>query len=143
MAVIVNRQAELGAWLCCRTGGAYRPGDGAYIGLETGGKLAAVAGYEDYNNASIRIHLAIDGRMSGEFIRAAFAYPFLQLQVKKLIAIVPGSNKAALRLDLHLGFIEEAVIKEACPGADMHLLTMTRAQCRFLADKSRAQVANI
>jgi L-amino acid N-acyltransferase YncA len=130
--IVCDRQAALGRWLCARTGGTYQPGTGVYIGLETGGKLAAVAGFEDYNRASIRIHLAVDGKMTREFLRVAFSYPFEQLQVCKLIGIVSSANRAALRLDRHLGFVEEAVIKDACPDGNLHILTMTRKQCRFI-----------
>lgn len=42
--IVCNSQRELGQWLCERTGGAYIDGEGTYIGLETDGKIVAVAG---------------------------------------------------------------------------------------------------
>lgn len=134
--IITDRQEELGRWLCPRTGGRYVPGAGVYIGNEINGKLVAVVGYEDYNGASVRIHVAGEGHwMTREFLWFAFYYPFEQMKVKKLIGLVAGTNERALKLDKHLGYVEEAVIKDAVPGGDLHILTMTKEQCRFLKRK--------
>jgi len=129
--IITDRQSELGHWLCSRTGGEYT-GSGAYIGLEKDGVIVAVSGYEDYNGASIRAHLAADGRLSREFIWYGFYYPFCELKVKKIIGLVSSKNEKALKLDKHFGYIEEAIIKDAAPDGDLHILTMTKEQCRFL-----------
>ena len=130
--IVSDRQDELGQWLCSRTGGTYVPDSERYIGLETDGKIVAVAGYADYNGASIRVHLAIEGKLTPEFVKFGFEYPFKQLGVKKLIGLVASTNKKALKLDKHFGYVEEAVIKDAVPDGDLHILTMTKDQCRFL-----------
>ena len=130
--IVCDRQDELGQWLCQKTGGKYVPGSEQYIGLETDGKIVAVAGYADYNGASIRVHLAVDGKITPEFLKFGFQYPFEQLKVKKLIGLVSSANKKALKLDKHFGYVEEAVIKDAVPDGDLHILTMTKDQCRFL-----------
>jgi RimJ/RimL family protein N-acetyltransferase len=130
--IVCDRQDELGEWLCSRTGGKYVKGSEVYIGLETEGKIVAVAGYADFNGASIRVHLAVDGKITPEFLWYGFHYPFEELKVKKLIGLVSSNNKKALRLDKHFGYVEEAVIKDAVPEGDLHILTMTKEQCRFL-----------
>ena len=130
--IVVDRQDELGEWLCSRTGGQYVKGDGTYIGLETGGTIVAVAGYSDFNGASCRAHLAVDGKITPEFLWFGFYYPFEQLKVKKIIGLVSSLNKKALKLDKHFGYVEEAVIKDAVPNGDLHILTMTKEQCRYL-----------
>ena len=130
--IVCDRQRELGEWLCKRTGGKYVEGAETYVGLETMGRITACAGYGDYNGASIRVHLAVEGKITPEFLWYGFYYPFEQLGVKKLIGLVSSSNVRALRLDKHFGYVHEATIKDAAPDGDLLILTMTRDQCRFL-----------
>lgn len=131
--IVLDRQDELGEWLVARTGGAYIRGAGQYIGLERKGVIQAVAGFDNYNGASVCGHMAVDGRMDMEWMTFCFEYVFNQLKVHKLVGIVAGDNHRALRLDKHFGYVEEAILKGCSPnGADMHFLTMTKAQCRIL-----------
>lgn len=131
--IISEPKAILGKWLCARTGGTYT-GEGQYIGLVEGGKILAVVGFEDYNYASIRMHVAAEGKrwMTREYLRFCFWYPFKQLKVKKIIGLVSSNNHQALKFDRHLGFVDEAVIKEAAPDGDLVILTMSEKQCRFI-----------
>ena len=131
--IITEPKDDLGRWLCHRTGGNYS-GEGQYIGLVNNGVLVAVVGYEDYNGKSIRMHVAAEGKswLNKEFLWYAFHYPFNELKVTKILGLVDSTNEAALRFDKHLGMIEEAVIKDAAPHGNLHILTMTRDQCRFL-----------
>lgn len=133
MRQIVSEPKEiLGEWLCSRVGGTYT-GEGQYIALIKDGQIIACVGYDNYNGSSIRMHVAGEGKkwMTREYLRICFWYPFEQLKVKKIIGLVDSTNKQALNFDKHLGFIEEHVIKEAGQIGDLHILTMTREQCRF------------
>lgn len=131
--IVTDRQDELGEWLCSRTGGQYVPGSGVYIGNELHGKIVAVAGYEDFNGASVRVHVAGEGRwMTRDFLWYGFYYPFEEMKVKKIIGLVASTNLKALKLDLHFGYLHEATIQDAVPGGDLYILTMTKDQCRFL-----------
>ena len=130
--IITDRQDALAEWLCSRTGGDPAKVKGTYIGNELGGKIVAVTGYDRFTGDTVRIHIAGEGKggwFSREFCRFCFYYPFEQLKVKKVIGHVRGDNEAALRFDRHLGFIEEEYISER----DLHVLTMTKEQCRFLS----------
>lgn len=139
--IVTDNQDLLGNWLCSRTGGVYT-GGGSYIGLiDENNTIIAVAGYEDYNGASVRAHIAFEGRLTKEFIWFGFWYPFEQLKVKKIIGLVSSNNEKALKLDKHFGYIEEAIIKDAAPDGDLHILTMTREQCKIL-DKFRPKASS-
>ena len=124
-------------WVTDRTGGKYYGGSGQGIGLVKDGQLIAGVMYDNYNIQSVQMHVAaMPGRrwMTREYLRLCFVYPFGQLAVKKIIGLVDSTNADALRFDKHLGFVEEAVIREAGKYGDLHILTMTRQQCRFLGD---------
>lgn len=134
--IVTDRQSELGHWLCSRTGGEYT-GGGSYVGLEKDGSLVAVVGYEDYNGASVRMHVAGEGRrwMTRDYLWFCFYYPFEQMKVRKILGLVHSANADAIRLDKHLGFVHEATIADAVPDGDLLILTMTKEQCRFLRKK--------
>jgi RimJ/RimL family protein N-acetyltransferase len=122
-------------WVAPRTGGQYYKGSGSGIGLEKDGELIAGVLFDNYTGRSVQMHVAaIPGRrwMTKEYLRVCFDYPFRQLGVCKIIGIVDSTNEDALRFDRHLGFVEEAIIKDAGKHGDLHILSMTRQQCRFI-----------
>lgn len=71
--------------------------------------------------------------MTREFLRVAFRYPFYQLKVRRVTGYVPASNADALRFDLHLGFVQEGLMREAMDtGEDVVVLGMLKRECRWL-----------
>lgn len=74
--------------------------------------------------------------LSRRLLWAYFDFAFNKLEVGKLIAIVPGYNEKALRLDRHFGFVDETTISGVFTfEGDIYpaiVLSMTREQCRFL-----------
>jgi RimJ/RimL family protein N-acetyltransferase len=117
--VIVDRQEELGRWIAERNGHRYIPDNGTYIGLESNGKIVAVAGFDTYYGESVQTHLAIDGRINREFLWFIMYYPFDQLGVKKVIAPIKSNNEKSIRFAKHLGFELEARIKNVYNDADL------------------------
>ena len=110
--------------------GLHRADDMRAIGLRRDGDLVAAAVYEGFNGQNIWAHLAgLPGRrwMTRDFLRAAFAYPFLVCGVQRLSGYVNASNTDARRLNEHLGYEEEARLKGAAPdGGDVILYVMWR-----------------
>ena len=51
--------------------------------------------------------------------------------------LVPAKNKAALRFDLHLGFKQEGIIRNALPDDDIILLGMLKSECIYLPKQYR------
>lgn len=88
------------------------------------------------------MHVAGEGGcwITRELLRAVFNYPFRQLGVNKVLGFVDSTNKEAIRLDEHLGFQLEAVIKDAGPQGSLLLYSMTAEQCRYLEKPSGIQV---
>lgn len=137
--VTTGYDSLIGPWVCERTGGQWLEGMGTTIALVDfhGSTCTILAGvlYDQFNGASIHMHVAaVSGRrwMTREFLWFAFHYPFNQLGVRKIIGLVPAYKEDVLAFDKHLGFCEEARIKDAHLLSDVVILTMTREQCRFL-----------
>lgn len=108
------------------------------IGLEEDGELIAGVLFDNYNGASICMHVAaVPGKrwMTREFLWYCFYYPFMELKVKRVTGLVPESNLAARRFDEHLGFELEARLKDAAPDGDVLVYRLFKADCRFLEKK--------
>lgn len=80
------------------------------------------------------MHVAGEGGhwMTRNFARVCFEYPFVKLGVKKILGFVDSDNEQARRYDERLGFVLEAVIKDASENGDLCVYSMTREQCRWI-----------
>ena len=100
---------------------------------EPNGKPLAGVVYDCYNGASIHAHIWVDRMPSREWFSVIFDYPFNQLGVKKIIGQVRSGNEAAIKLDKHFGFVQEAEIADYFEsGESLLVYTLSREQCRVL-----------
>jgi RimJ/RimL family protein N-acetyltransferase len=105
------------------------------IGRLKSGTLVAVAGYDDFTETSCQVHIAGEGNwLDREMLRAMFRYPFAILNLRVVIGLVPSGNTAAIRLNKHLGFETEAIIKDAHPDGDLVVMSMRKENCRWLKE---------
>jgi len=104
------------------------------IGLENKGALVAVVGYNCFNGKSCQQHIVVgkSARGTKAFLWFIFHYPFIQLGLEMLIAIMPEDNADIVKMAKQAGFIEEYRIDGAHPDGDLILCTMRRSDCRFL-----------
>lgn len=130
--MIITDSSIVGPWVCERTGGVFEEKTSTAIGWIRGDELVSGVVYDMHNGRSICMHVATLGPMTRGFIRTAFDYPFNQLGLSKVIGLVDSTNEKALKLDKHLGFVQEACIKDAAKDGDLLILTMTRQQCRWI-----------
>ena len=123
------------SYVANRTGGQYF-GGGVGFGIERDGVLVCGVMFENFTGRSVQIHVAKepDARMNRAWLRALFGYAFNTAKVHKIIGVIDSENSESLRFTRHIGFKDEAVIKDAGPVGDFHILTMTRPKCRFLGD---------
>lgn len=116
--------------------GLRRVEDMRAIGLRRDGELVAAAIYEGFNGQNMWAHLAgvPGGRwMTRDFLRAGFAYPFLVCGVQRLTGWVDASNTQARRLNEHLGYSVETVLRGAAhDGGDVLIYVMWRKDCRYV-----------
>ena len=96
--------------------------------------------FEDYTMASVTMHMAVSktGLPLKNMVFAVFQYAFVQLGVDKAIGLVNSSNKAALEVDLKLGFRPEAVVEGVFPNGDMVILVMNKSDCKWITAEQRA-----
>lgn len=118
------------------------------IGLEKNGQLVAGAVFNMHSGVNVMGHLASDGSkhwMTPAYLAACFRYAFVQLGCERITGLVRSDNIDAQRLDEHLGFKREGVLRKATPdGKDMFLYGLLKEECRFLEGKYHAALlANI
>lgn len=106
------------------------------IGLERDGSLIAGVLYDDYNTSNIWMHVAAlpnSNWLNRAYLKACFAYPFLQLNCRRVSGWVEASNTEARRFDEHLGFRQEAVLTGAArDGGDVIIYRMFKNECRYI-----------
>lgn len=90
--------------------------------------VAAVV-FDGYTGEAVHVHIWVAGdrRPSRMFWWAVYQYCFEQLNCKTVIGTVPANNKAALKLDKHLGFKAVAEIPNYFPGGVNMILHVLEA----------------
>ena len=104
------------------------------IGLERNGELIVAALYTLMTKRDIVMNVAaLPGKAwaTTEFLEAAFRYPFVQLGLRRITAFVPASNDKALKLNRHLGFRDEGLLRESAEDGDMIVLGLLREESRY------------
>ena len=97
--------------------------------------------FTDYWGGSVAIHMAGFRKywVSKAMVYLAFDYPFRQLGVKKLFALVPEWNVVSRNNTLHLGFKIEHKVDDVFNNADgvngMYICSMKKEECRWLGMK--------
>jgi hypothetical protein len=94
--------------------------------------------FTEYRVGSVLIHMAgFDPHwVNKSMVYLAFNYPFIQLNVKKLIGMVPERNIKSRNNTLHLGFKIEYLVEDVLGYEDgvngMYLMSMRKEDCRWL-----------
>jgi len=136
--VIYGQDARVIEWVSARVDTVGFTG-AVGIGLEQDGELIAGVVFDMYTKAGISMHVAaLPTRrwMTRDYLYRCFAYPFLQLQCRRITGLVRVDNLEAQRFDEHLGFKREGLLREACEdGTDMIVYGMIREECRWLEIK--------
>lgn len=126
---------EAGAWVAQQINGSFSPDSCEAIAVARDGVIQAGVMYDQWNKRSIMAHIAVSGRMTPAFLAAIFDYPFNECGVTKVICPITSDNARSIRLCKHMGFTQEARIKDAAPTGDVLLFTLTKSACRFLKDR--------
>ncbi len=104
------------------------------IGRVVDGVLVGVVGFNGFNDRSVQLHMAGEGKrwISRKFISEVFNFAFVTCGCNVVFGIVPSGNVKALEIDLRLGFTEFARIDGAHSDGALHFLMMRRENCRWI-----------
>lgn len=138
--LIYNQTDRLKDWALQRLPDVPANGDAHFMGLEVDGELVVVVLYESFTPHMCSMHVVSDnGRRwcTRGFLAAAFAYPFIQLGLARVTALIPASNAKALSMDIRLGFKPEGVMRGGLGNDDLVVMGMLRSECVWLPKESR------
>lgn len=125
--LIFDDKERVGEWVAkeveqrCEWGSFYA------MGAETDGQLTSGVVFNNFNETNATCHIAVSkpNKLFLELLDHAFLYAFKTCGLRRLTGFVEADNSKALKLDNHIGFIEEGVMKEAgSKGQDMIMLVL-------------------
>lgn len=106
------------------------------IGAYLDNDLIAAVVYTDYHkDRSIEMSIvSIDSRWATRHnLKRFFAYPFIQLKLKRVQAVVSVHNEGAISMLERLGFKREGTHRCAYwDGKDAHSYGMLKHECRYI-----------
>lgn len=105
------------------------------IGLERDGSPIAAVIYNRYTGTDISMSYAgTPGTqwLTKGFLRAMWAYPFLQLKVQRVTGLIASRNEASLQFAQRMGAKVEGRLRNALPDDDQVLVGMIRSECRWV-----------
>ena len=102
------------------------------IGEVRDGMIIAGVAFESYNGSNMIGHQRIISPPSRKFWINVADYIFNQAGCKRFTAMVHANNEKAIKLNLHIGFVIEATLKDAGPNCDLLVMTLWRENCKIL-----------
>jgi RimJ/RimL family protein N-acetyltransferase len=137
MKIDFEQKPEYFEWASRVLDAKYTKDNGCKImtNLYEGGEIAAVCVYSRFHETNLEMSIASDGAgmwMSKTFLFQSFAYPFLMLKKRRVMAVVDVENVAALNLNKRLGFVPEGRLRRWFGEHDAVLLGMLVEECRWL-----------
>lgn len=140
--LVYGRDKEIAAWVSWQL---QKIGEGSYafspftaIGVARGSRIVAGIIYSNFRHANLEMTMAsTDPRWaSRENIRALLAYPFVQLDCRRVTCLVKATNQPVRAFLRRLGFVEEGICREVFDDlSDAVILGMLRKDCRWIAEE--------
>lgn len=108
------------------------------------GELMGGVIYNRFTHTALQLHTAgfMPNWVCRDFIWLTFHYPFEQLGVDRVFALINEKNELSLKFNLKLGFVVETRVRKVYPDGDQIILVMEKARCRWLAMKPKYMQSN-
>lgn len=107
-------------------------GRGRAIGIGMGGEIIAGMAVLDmdkrFGNAEIAMAATTPRWASRATIRKMLAYPFEQLNCRRITTVTAASNEAALKMNRQLGFQHEGVMRKALGEEDAVIMGLLKEE---------------
>ena len=102
--------------------------------LDESGNLLGVVVYSRFSecNCEMSVVAASPKFLTRKALKAFFGYPFHQLKLPRVTAVVATNNKRAFNFNQRLGFVVEGYLRKWFADADGIVLGMLKDECRWL-----------
>lgn len=102
------------------------------VGRERNSELDGGIVFTDYTRTNLTMAIVLEAPLTRPLLRAAFYYPFLQMKVRRVTALVDAKNLKSRTLCEKAGFRQEGVLRDGGVTDDVIVFGMTRAECRWV-----------
>lgn len=132
--LVFDQKERIGQWVAGEID--YTAGLTGYyaMGVEQDGEIVAGILFHQFNGSNAWAHIACrkPSRAFVELLKHGYQYAFTHCGLRRLTGAVVDSNQKALKLDLHMGWQEEFVMKQAgVGGEDLHILVLWPENFRY------------
>lgn len=148
--LIYGHDAEIAAWVAVHlpTVGPDGFGPCTAIGVSRNERLVAGVVYNgyvpDHRVIHVSIYAANSGWASRRVIKALLGYPFIQLGVNRVTAMVEGRNTRAQKFLSGIGFVREGVARYGFGAQHAHIYGMLRREYdRMFKDTSERRTVPV
>ena len=125
--LVFDDKERVGAWVADKTGHLVPWSSFYAMGAETDGELNCGVVFNNFNACNATAHIAVSkpNKLFLELLDHAIHYAFDVCGLRRLTGFVDADNSKALKLDKHIGFVEEGVMKQAgSEGQDVIVLVL-------------------
>lgn len=113
----------------------FDPAQSAWMAKTDGQSIEAVIVYTRFSPHNCEMSIATNGERkwaTREFLRACYRYPFVQMGLRRITAVVEEDNSKSLNMCRRLGHAEEARLKHWFGEKDGIVFRMTKDTCKWL-----------
>ena len=97
------------------------------------GELKGAVVFTNATPRNVMLTTVLEVPLTRMFLRAIFFYPFLQLKVHRITALVDVSNERSVKLTKSAGFKVEGRLREAATdGGDTWVFGMLQRECKWV-----------
>jgi RimJ/RimL family protein N-acetyltransferase len=113
--LVFDDKERVAAWVAERVGHLSSWGDCYAMGVELDGELVSGVVLNGMTDSNATCHIAVNKPTKGlsELLDHAFVYAFGQLKLRRLTAFIEEANEKSLKLNSHIGFVDEGVMRSA------------------------------
>lgn len=125
--LVFDEKERVGAWVADQVGQRCTWGSFYAMGAEVNGELVSGVVFNNYNDTNATCHIACSkpNKLFLELLDHAYLYAFQRCKLRRLTGFVDADNHKALKLDLHIGFQVEGMMREAgSEGQDQYILVL-------------------
>jgi RimJ/RimL family protein N-acetyltransferase len=138
--VSLEQRPEWLAWANAILGTEFHHLNCAWISsLDDDSELLGVVIYNQFTQHNVEMSVASVSPkfLHRRFLRAIFQYPFDDVGVARVSAVVEADRAAVQHFDERIGFIREATLKKWFGNKDGILYRMTREECPWVTIRRR------